>query len=119
MMTPSSPSLNLSVGLATSIPTNKCGLSFQKDTSLEPSSTPCQKPSNTFSAVDGLDIPDEATVWTILELAGWRYKDMEFKGQLFQHRLTSPKGYEYMVPVTASIPAYVEVWLMFKRMSQE
>ena len=118
MMTPSSPSLNLSVGLATSIPTNKCGLSSQKDTSSEPSSTPSQKPLNIFSTVDGSDIPDEATVWSLLELAGWKYKRADFEGTLWQHRVVTDKGYEYMVPVTAGIPPFVEVWWIFKELSQ-
>lgn len=118
-MTPSSPCLNLSGGLASSLTANKCGLSTPENTLSAPSLQPSQKPLSTSYNADNKDIPDEDTVWTILELAGWRYKDMQFKGQLFQHRLTSPKGYEYMVPVTKNIPVYVEVWLMFKRMNQE
>ena len=117
-MTPSSPCLNLSGGLASSLTANKCGLSTPENTLSAPSLQPSQKPLSTSYNADNKDIPDEATVWSLLELAGWKYKRADFEGTLWQHRVVTDKGYEYMVPVTAGIPPFVEVWWIFKELSQ-
>lgn len=43
---------------------------------------------------------------------------MNFKGQLFQHRIRTKEGAEYMVPITAGVPPFVEVWWMFNELTQ-
>jgi hypothetical protein len=98
--------------------TNKCGASTPTGTSSGRFLPPFRKPSNTSSCADYKDLPDEETVWSLLELAGWEYKRMDFKGQLFSHRLRTPEGFEYMVPITAGVPPFVEVWWMFNQLTQ-
>lgn len=57
-------------------------------------------------------------MWALLDIAGWEYKSMEFAGKLFQHRVVTNKGHEYMVPITAGIPAHIEVWWIFKELNK-
>jgi hypothetical protein len=64
------------------------------------------------------EIPDEATVWALLDVARWEYKRVDFKGRLFSHRVRTNEGYEYMLPVTAGVPPFVEVWWVFKKLNQ-
>lgn len=64
-------------------------------------------------------LPDEETVMNIVAAAGWEYRPMYFKGELFQHRLTTAEGREYMVPITAGVPAHIEVWNYFKQLNHK
>lgn len=63
-------------------------------------------------------LPDEETVMNLLAAAGWEYKPMMFKGELFQHRIKTSEGQEYMVPITKGVPAYLEVWWMLKEINK-
>ena len=112
-MTPSSPFLNsLDVSANTSQKQTTGYFTFPIKIS-ERTSTPCATHLNTSFTVDSKDLPDEETVWALIELAGWEYKRMDFKGDLWQHRVKTNQGYEYMVPVTAGVPAYIDVWWVF------
>ena len=118
-MMQSSPFLNwLDVSVSTSQKQTN-GYSTYLNKILEDASTPSTKPLNTSFTAESKDIPDEATVWSLIELAGWRYRRMDFKGELFSHRLQTPEGYEYMVPVTAGVPAYIDVWWVFTSLVEQ